>query len=163
NRAHDDNFTHGTNLLMSTAHSSASRRQSIRVGWMRLLQRRLASRDAGHVKATLREMKCHRRVIAGCAKQVRNSPFTFFFLFALTREKSIPLLAALQRRWSTSIGSAGKRNPRQSNKQRQHTRGTPKRASPEVFSGQYSCGFSRTLKFLRIAVFWNTMTRRRWI
>ena len=53
--------------------------------------------------------------------------------------------------------------PKAKQQKRQHTRGTPKRASPEVFFAQYSCAFSHALKNLCIAVSLNTMTRRRWI
>ncbi len=71
-----------------------------------------------------------------------------FFLDSLTRENYTFVSCFIQmkqRRCSTSIGSAGKRNQGKASKQWQHTQGTRSFAFPEVFNRQCSCSVSRVI------------------
>jgi 16S rRNA (uracil1498-N3)-methyltransferase len=108
-------------------------------------------------------MKCHPNVVGGLCKA--RQKFLLNLLFSLdSKAKEIYTFVSCIAASMVNIDWERRQTqPRQSNKQRQHTRGTPKRASPEVFFDECSCGFARTLKILRIAVSLNTMTRRRWI
>src|SRR5215469_14550740 len=94
-----------------------------------------------------RDQNVIRMSSVGCAKQVRNSPLIFFFLLTLRRRKSIPSLAALQRRWSTSIGSAGKRNQGKATNKGNTLGGRQRERPPRCFLPSVHAGFRVLSKF----------------
>jgi 16S rRNA (uracil1498-N3)-methyltransferase len=117
----------------------------------------------GDANTTLRGIKCHPNVVGGLCKP--RQKFLLNLLFSLdSKAKEIYTLVSCIAASMVNIDWERRQTqPKAKQQKRQHTRGTPKRASPEVFLSQCSSWFSRTLKILRTAVFLNTMTRRRWI
>jgi hypothetical protein len=123
------------NLLIATAHSSALQRQSIRRNLMCLPRTRTRTARLLEKRMQLREgAKCH----PSCRRRLckARQKFLLNLLFSLdSKAKEIYTLVSCIAASMVNIDWERRQTqPRQSNKQRQHTRGTPKRVPRGVFS-----------------------------